>query len=49
MDDDYKKELLETMGEVKDIKDSEVGVNSTTEALLLMIYQDLDTIRSNQG
>jgi len=39
-----ENEYKEVMEEVEEVKKS-AGVNSTTEALLLMIYQQLDVIR----
>ncbi len=39
----------EVMEEANKIRNSNVGVNSTTEALLVMIYQSIDTIRYNSG
>lgn len=41
-DDDGFGELME---EVKELKEGPVGVNTTTEALLLLIYQAVDKLR----
>lgn len=48
MENEEENEYKEVMEEVEEVK-SKAGVNSTTEALLLMIYQTLDSIRFNQG
>lgn len=41
----YGQEEKEIMKEVDELKKSDVGVNSTTEALLLLIYQAVDQLR----
>lgn len=45
MGEDNFKDEKEIMERVNELKKSGVGVNTTTEALLLIISQDLDTIR----
>ena len=45
MEEGTSNEYKEVMEEVEEIKKANVGINSTTEALLVMIYQSLDTIR----
>ncbi len=45
MEDEYKKDVEKVMEEVKELKESGLGITTTTEALLYMIYQDVDTIR----
>ena len=42
---DQFKDLKELKVEIDEIKESGTGFTSTTEALLVMIYQTLDQIR----
>ncbi len=44
-EEDNFKDEKKIMERVQELKDANVGINSTTEALLLIISQDVDRLR----